>query len=141
MPPLRNDRERIRAARQKAVGDQWNLHRRRISNRLSEKPDHVVEVDSRTKSAVPPGGIAGAAAHRRAGLAFLNEPAVHRSANEIDAEWYEWIEVVIERIAKRRREDHSARRAGLMMVVDYLRIPRAIENAVDCLSLRLRGHV
>ncbi len=100
-----------------------------------------MEVRGGAQAAVPPCRVARPASHRRAGLPFLNEPAVHRRAHQIDSDGNERIEVVVERIAKRRSEDHCAGWSSLVVIVDDLRIPRAIENAVHSLSLGLRRHV
>ena len=48
------------------------------------------------------------------------------------------IEVVVERIAERRREHHRAGRAGLVMVVDDLRKPLPVHDAVHVAGLGLR---
>src|SRR5438445_13356887 len=58
-------------------------------------------------------------------LAFGREPRMDRRAHHVDAEHDERIEVVIERIAERRREEHRARRTRLVVVVHDDEIGRA----------------
>ena len=63
----------------------------------------------------------------------------HVRGDQIDAAHHEGVELVIERIPERRREDDGAPRSALMMVVDYLRVPAPVEDprnglALDCVA-------
>ncbi len=61
----------------------------------------------------------------------------HRGADRVDAVDHQRVDVVVERIAKRRDEQHRAGGARLVMVVDDLREPLAIQHAVHVLRLGL----
>ena len=82
-----------------------------------------MEVSDGAQSAVPPGGIARAAAHGAAALAFGHQAAVHGGAHHFDTQRHQRVEIVIERIAERRDEDHRAGRSRLVVVVHDLRKP------------------
>ena len=79
--------------------------------------------------------------HHRARLSFGRQPRVDRGADRVDAERNQRIEVVVERIAERRREQHRAGRAGLMMVVHDRGEPLAIHHPVRVHALRHVHHV
>ncbi len=66
---------------------------------------------------------------------------MHRRADHVDADRDERIEVVVERIAERRREHHRTGRTGLVMVVDDLREPLEVLNPRDVHRLGLIQHV
>jgi hypothetical protein len=66
---------------------------------------------------------------------------MHGRPDEVQLHRDEWIEVVIEWVSERRREDHRPDRARLVMVVHDLRIPGPEQNAVHRLRLGLRCHV
>ena len=137
-PLLRRDRIRQIAARQLPLHDERNAHRRRAADHLGEDRDDVVEVAGVADAAVPPAVVRAARRHRRARLAFGGEPLVHVRAERLQPEDQQRIEVVVVRIALRRRPDHRAGRAALVMVVEDLRQPLVVEHAVDVLGLRLR---
>src|SRR5262245_5336293 len=102
MPGLRCDWREVIGLRKLQIGAVGNLHRRWASDGLGQETDHVVEIARRAQAAVEPGRIASAGANGRAWLTFDQKPLHHRSADRIDSIDYERIEVVIERIAKRR---------------------------------------
>src|SRR5678815_3382030 len=137
VPLLRRDRIRQVGARKLIAHDEWNLHGRRIADRLRQQPDHVVGVRERTETAVPPGRVARARAHGHARLPFRLEARVHGRGNEIQLHRNERVEVEVERIAERRREHHRARGPGLVMIVDDLREPLVVRDprVVDRLGL------
>ena len=66
---------------------------------------------------------------------------MHRSPNGIETCEDERIEVVVGRPPERRGEQHGARRARLMVIVDDLRKPLVEQHAVDIGGLRQRRHV
>jgi hypothetical protein len=66
---------------------------------------------------------------------------VHGGAHKVYAERHEWIVVIVEGIAEGWRKQDCSGWSGLMMVVNNLRKPLVIENAVDCFRFRLRSHV
>ncbi len=72
------------------------------------------------------------------GLPSAGEPLVHVRAERLQAENQQRIEVVVVRIALRRRPDDGPGRPALVMVVENLRQPLVIEHAVDVLGLGLR---
>ncbi len=141
VPRLWLDRIRQVAAGQLPVGQQRDLDRRRVADRLGEQPDDVVEVGGGAQSAIPPGGIVRARSHRHAGLVFRNEPVVHRRTNQVQTRNDQRVEVVVGRIAERRCEHHRPRRTRLMMVVHDLRKPLDVHRPVHVLRLGLRRHV
>ena len=141
VPLLRLNRHRQISLRQELVRHQGNFDRRGIADRFREKADHVVEIDGRPEPAVPPGGIARAAPHRRARLPLGDEPRMHRRSDQVELHRDERIVVVVERVAERRSEDHRPDRPRLVMVVHDLRIPGPEQNAVHRLRLGLRCHV
>ena len=121
VPFLRHHRHGPIALRQLLVGDHGDPHRRGAADDLGEDADHVVEVGDGAQAAVPPGGVVGAGAHGAAALALGHQAAVHGGADHFDAQRHQRIEVVVERIAERRDEDHGAGGAGLVVVVHDLR--------------------
>ena len=141
MPFLRRDRHRIVAFRQQLRWDERDLHRRWIPDCFREEADHVVEIDSRSETAVPPGGVTRAAAHRCPGLSFGDEPRMHRCSHQVELHRDQRIEVVVEGVAERRSEDDGPDWSGLVVIVHDLRVPRAEENAVHRLRFRQRCHV
>ncbi len=141
MPGLRRDRRRQVAAGQQAVRHEANLLRRRVADRLGEQADLVVEVRHGAEAAVPPRRVIGARPRRHARLAFLVEPRVHRRAHLVEHVHDQRIVEIVERVAERRREHHRAGRPRLVVVVDDLREPLAVEHPVDVHRLRLVHHV
>src|SRR2546423_5219304 len=75
--------------------------------------------------AVPPRRIVRSTPHRCAGLPLGDEPGMHRRADEIEFHWHQRIEVVVERIAERRSEDHRPDWTRLVVIVHDLGIPGA----------------
>ncbi len=141
VPRLRRDRRRQIAARQQAIRHEADLLGRRVADALGEQADLVVEVRHGAEAAVPPGRVVGARPRRDARLALLVEARVHRRAHLVEHVHDQRVVEVVERIAERRREHHRAGRARLMVVVDDLREPLAIEHPVDVHRLRLVHHV
>src|SRR5687768_1789967 len=141
LPRARRHRCHEIAARQLPLREEGNLDRRRIADRLREQPNHVVEVHRRPEPAIPPRGIVRASPRCGARLLLEHETIVHRRTDEVDAGDDEWIVEVVEGIAERRREQHRARRAGLMVIVHDLREPLAEQHARHVLRLGLRDHV
>ena len=72
------------------------------------------------------------------GLPFGRQPRVHVRAERLQAEDQQRIEVVVVRIAQRRRPHHRAGRPALVVVVENLREPLVVQHAVDVLGLGLR---
>src|SRR6185369_12903776 len=134
-PLLRRDRKRQVSLRELALGQKRNFHRRRIADRFGQQADHVVKVSYRTQSAVPPGRVRRTRSHRRARFVLGYKTAVHRGPHKVDSKWNQRIEIVVERIAKRRREKHGAYGSGLMMIVNDLRKPVVKEDSVDGFGL------
>ena len=66
---------------------------------------------------------------------------MHRRADHVQAGHDHRIEVVVEGIAERRREDHRAGRAGLVMVVHDLRQPLPVHQLVQVLGFLRVRHV
>jgi hypothetical protein len=64
-----------------------------------------------------------------------------RRTDCFDSERNQWVVVVVERVAKRRREQDRSWRPALVMVVDDRRIPLAIQHPIHVLALGLRHHV
>ena len=141
MEGARLNRIRHVGARQLHLQHERNLHRRRVADRLGKDADLVMEIRGGADAAVEPGGIRRARAHHRTRLAFGGESRMNRGTDRVDAEHHERIEVVVERIAERRREEHRARRSRLMMVVHDRGIPLAIHHPVRVGALRHVHHV
>ncbi len=135
------DRIRHIGARQLHVEHERNLYRRRVADRFREDPDLVVEVRGRADAAVEPGRVVGGGPHHGARLSFGCQPRVDRRPHRIDAKHDQRIEVVVERIAERRREEDRASRSGLMMVVHNRGEPLAIHHLVGVDALRHVHHV
>ena len=129
-PGLRSDRKREVGARELTGRHEGNLGGRGAADRFGEQPDLVVEVGGGAEAAVPPRRVVAARAHGDAGLALGGEARMHRRGHEVDAERHQRIEHVIERLAEGRREHHGAGRSALVMVVDDLREPLPVEDAV-----------
>src|SRR6185503_6442652 len=85
MPLLRLDRRGEIAARQQLIHDDRNATRRRVADDLGEDADDALEVANGTKTAVPPGRVARARAHREARLVFLEETLMDREAYCVEA--------------------------------------------------------
>jgi hypothetical protein len=141
MPALRRDRIGKIAGGDLPVGDEGDLDRRRIPDRLGEDADLVVEVGRRAEPAVPPGLIARAAAHGGTRLVLLRIAAVHRGAHHREAVDEQGIDQMVVRVTERRGEEHGPRRAGLVMVVHDLREPLAVHRPADVLGFGHRVHV
>ncbi len=141
MPGLRRDGKRLVAGRQLALGNERKLEGRGAADGFGEQSDHVVEISGGAKTAVVPGGIGRAAAHDGAGLAFGDEAAVHGRAHQFDEIRNQRIEIVIERIAERRREHHGAGGSGLVVVVHDLRKPLDEKLAIHVGRFLHVGHV
>ena len=141
VPRLRGDGRREVAAGQLPIGNEVDLHGRGVADGLGEQPDLVVEVRHRAQAAVPPRGVVGARPRGDAGLALLVEPRVHGRAHLVEHVHDQRVVHVVERIAEGRREHHRAGGPRLVVVVDDLREPLAVEHAADVLGLRLVHHV
>ena len=141
VPGLRLNRKRQIGARQLTLRPEWNLHGRRIADRLGEQPDHVVEVHGGPQPAVPPRGVVRSPAHRHAGLVLGSEACVHRRADQVERRRNQRVVHVVERIAEGRREHDGADRARLVVVVHDLRVPLAVQHAVHVGGLGKRAHV
>ena len=141
VPPLRLDRSVQVRVRKLPVGKERNRHRRRVPDRLGQQSDHVVKVHGRPKAPVPPGRVTRALAARDARFPLRRKAAVHGGADEIELRRNERVVVVVERIAKWRREHHRAGGSGLVMVVHDLREPLVVEHAIHVRALGLTRHV
>ncbi len=141
VPFLRHDGHGPIALRKLLVGNHGNAHRRGVADDLGEDADHVVEVGDGAQAAVPPGGVVGAGAHGAAAFALGHQAAVHGGADHFDAERHQRIEVVVERIAEGRDEDHGAGGSGLVVVVHDLRKPLDEQLAVHVGGFLHVGHV
>ncbi len=137
MPGLRRDRRGVVATRDQAIRHEADLLRRGVADRLGEQADLVVEVDHRAQAAVPPGGVVRPRARRDPGLALGIEARVHGRAHLVERVHDQRVVGVVERITEGRREHHRAGRARLVVVVDDLRIPLAVEHAVHVGALGL----
>ena len=115
--------------------------RRGAADDLGEDADHVVEVRDGAQAAVPPGGIAGTAAHGAAAFALGHQAAMHRGAHHFDTQRHQRIEVVVKRIAERRNEDYRAGGSGLVVVVHDLRKPLQEQLAIHIGGFLHVGHV
>ena len=135
------DRKRVIGRGQLRARNERDLDRRRMTDGLGQQTDHVLEVRGRPKATVPPRRVRRPGTHGRAALPFLNETMVHGRAHLIEARDDEPVEVVVRRIAERRREHDRAGRARLVVVVDDLREPLAVHRAVHVLRLGQRRHV
>ena len=124
-----------------AVGEEGDLDGGGMADGLGEEADHVLEVGRGPQAAVPPGGIAGAAAHGGAALALDDEAVVHRRADLVEAGDDDGVEVVVRWVAEGRGEHDGALRPGLVVIVDDLREPLAVDHPVHVLALGERGHV
>ncbi|MNJ31664.1 hypothetical protein D3C77_263080 [compost metagenome] len=131
MPGLRRDRHGQVVARQLVVGNQADLTGRRMAGDLGQQAHRVVEIGDGALHPVVPGRIAGPATHGRAGLALLDQAAVHRRADLGQGAHDQGVVVVVEGVAERRHEHHGPRRRRLVVVVDDLREPLAEELPVD----------
>ena len=135
VPDARRGRRGNVAARKLLRRDERNPLRRRVTDRLGQDADDALEVADRAQTTVPPRRVARARAHREARLAFLEEPLVHRRADHVESHHDHGIEVVVERVAERRREDHRAGGTGLVMVVHDDRMPLPEHEVIDVLRL------
>ncbi len=95
----------------------------------------------RAQAAVEPRRIRHARARRDARLPLAVEPRPHQRTDGVDRRDRVRVLEVVERVTKRRREHHRARRAGLVVVVDDLRVPLAVQDLVDVLALDDARHV
>ena len=141
VPRLRRDRRRQVAARQHLTKHDGNLGRRGAADDFRQNADDVLEVRRRAQSTVPPGRVAGPRTHGEARLVLLQKALMHRRANHVEPHDDHGIEVVVERIAERRRENHRAGRTGLMMIVHDLRQPLPVHEFVHVLRLGQIRHV
>ena len=66
---------------------------------------------------------------------------MHRRPDHVDAGDHQRVDVVVVRIAERRRKHHRAGGPGLVMVVHDLRVPLAIHDPAHVRGLRQRVHV
>ena len=137
LPLLRRNREGQIAVRNLALQHQRDAHRRRVADGLGQDRDDVVEVAGVADAAIPPAVIRPARCHRRARLALAGQALVHVRAERLQAENQQRIEVVVVRIALRRRPDYGPGRPALVVVVENLRQPLVIQDAVDVLGLGL----
>ena len=141
MPRLRLDGGGQVVVGKHPLENQRDLHRGRVPDRLREEPDHVLEVGRRAQAAVPPRRVVRAAPPRRPGLPLLREARVHGGPHEIDPRDDHRVDVVVERIAERGREEHGPGGSRLVVVVDDLGIPRPVHLPVHVLGFRLEGRV
>ena len=141
MPFLRINRQRKIALRQGFFGDERNIHRRWIPDRLGQQTDLIMKVWTCTQATVPPGRVVRSGARCDARLSFHRKPAVHCSAYFVQQRDDQGIELIIERITKWWGKHHGAAGPGLMVVVDYLRKPLAEKNPVNRFRFRQRRHV
>ncbi len=137
----RLNRVRHVGARELHVEHERNLDRRRVADGLGQNADLIVEVRGRPDAAIEPGGIRRAGPHHGARFPLGREARVNRRSHGVDAEDDQRIEVVVERIAERRREQHRARGAGLVVVVHDDGEPLAIHHLVRVDALRHVHHV
>ena len=141
VPFLRRDRRREITARQHLAQCHRNRRRRRAPDDFRENANDVLEVCGRPKATVPPGGVARPGAHGEAGLVLLQKTLVHRGANHVESHDDHGVEVVVERIAERRREDDRAFGAGLVVVVHDLRQPLPVHQLIQVLGFGQIGHI
>ncbi len=66
---------------------------------------------------------------------------MHGHSDQLDSQRHKGIEVVVERIAEGRGEQHASGWTRLMLIVNDLRKPFPVEHAVDGFGLRLSNHV
>ena len=101
---------------------------------LSQDPDHVVEVGHGAHPAVPPHRIdhVGDDAWH-----FLHGEAIgHRRTHHVDARRHPGMDVRVDRIGEWRQEDTRPSRPCLVVVVDDLREPLAVQNSRHRTGLR-----
>ena len=120
-----------------ALDDERNPHRRRAADRLCQDGDDVVKVAGVANPAVPPAVVRAAGCHRGAGLSLGRQPLVHVRAERLQAEDEQRVEIVVVGVALRRGPDDGAGRPALVVVVENLRQPVVVEDAVDVLRLGL----
>ena len=97
-----------------------------------------MEIAGRAQAAIPPRRIARTGAHRGARFSLGEKALHHRCPQRIDAADHERINMVVERIPERRAEQDRAGGAGLVVVVNDVRKPIKIEDAVHVPRLGLR---
>ena len=140
MPFARRDRGGAVIARQLELRHQVDGRRGGAADDFGQKADRIVEVGDRPLHAVVPGGIGRGAAGARAGLILGHQAAVHGHADFLQLGHDQRVVVEVERIAERRNEHDHAVRAGLVLVVDDLRVPFAEQLPVDVGRLGHRRH-
>ncbi len=140
-PGLRRHRQGQVVAGQLVVRDQADLAGGRMAGDLGQQADRIVEIGDGALHPVVPRRIVGPAAHGRAGLALLDQAAVHRGPDLGQGAHDQRIVVVVEGVAERRHEDHGPRRRRLVVVVDDLREPLAEELSIDVGRLGHRRQV
>ncbi len=130
-PGLGRDRHGQVVARQLVVRNQADLAGRRVAGDLRQQADGVVEIGDGTLHPIVPGRIIRPAAHGRAGLALLDQAAVHGGPDLGQGAHDQRIIVVVEGVAEGRHEDHGPRRRRLVVVIDDLREPLVEELPID----------
>ena len=140
VPLLRRDGHRDVAGRNLARQHERNAHRRRAADDFRQHRDGVVKRRRVADAAIPPAVIRPARSHRRTGLSLHRQTRVHRRAQRLNPQHEDGVEVVVVRVAKRWRIHDGARWSALVMIVEDLRKPLVVENAVLVLRLGLRGH-
>src|SRR6267142_5477115 len=98
MPLLRRDRICLIGPRQQFVRQEGDLNGRRVPYGFGQQSDHVVKARSRPQTTIPPGRIGRAGTSGRTWFTFSGKAVMHRGSYQIDAEGYEWIVIVVERI-------------------------------------------
>ena len=141
VPQLGNHRHGPIPLRQLFAGHHRDGHGRGTADDLREDADHVVEVCDGAQAAVPPRRVSRSAAHGAAALAFRHQPAVHGRPHQLDSQRDQRIEVVVERVAERRHENHRSGGSGLVVVVHHLRKPLQEKLVVHVGGFRHVGHV
>uniref|UniRef100_A0A0N5A4K1 LigA n=1 Tax=Parastrongyloides trichosuri TaxID=131310 RepID=A0A0N5A4K1_PARTI len=130
-PGLGRHRQGQVVAGQLVVRDQADLAGGRMAGDLGQQADRIVEIGDGALHPVVPCRIVGPAAHGRAGLALLDQAAVHGGPDLGQGAHDQRVVVVVEGVAERRHEDHGPRRRRLVVVVDDLREPLAEELPID----------
>ena len=138
---LRADRKRQIVFRKRLFRHKWNIDGSRVADRFRQQADLIMEVRTRAETAVPPRGIVRARTRRDAGLSFRCKAAVHGCAYLIKQRDDQRVEEEIERIAEGRSKHYRAGWPGLMVVVNNLREPLAVQDLVDRFGFRQCRHV
>src|SRR5690606_20557001 len=115
MPGLRNNRI-LRVTRgEKSLCHQWDLPGSGIAYDLCQQSYHIVNISSRTQTAVVPCGEDGSSALGISGFVFRVEACAHGSSESIYAGHEQGIKYIIERVSIRSSCYHSS--CGCCLVV------------------------